>query len=273
MDTFEILSTIRNYAKLKNESDIPTMLLRRYANMGMHYVAQVLYPIYHELLVTTVEEASVSAASIDFPGEALRLISVERKDSGDVWRPAGKIEVEDRSHIDADPNAKSAASEPLYCLEGREIYIYPAPSSSDVRIRYRRRVVDLTMGKATYASATTATLAGNSSPDNDVYNSYDVAIYEITGGNTFTLQGIYKCSDYVGSTKVITLEGSGIFDNTKEYHYAIIPIVPEEYHNLIVDAGMIELKKARAIEGEGGSDLSALDNRLAAILKTNGLVE
>jgi|GEM_PF-3439586 len=275
MDTFEILSTIRNYSGLDSEDKLGTPLLRRSANLGMHYVAQVLQPIFAPFLARTRDYAAQSGASIGIPGDVLRIIDFERKNTANLWKTCTAVAVEDRGQIARNANYPGKTEEyPAYVHEGREVYIYPELSSTDIRMRYRRRLADMADGVANYESAASAALGGNAKPEADFYIGYDVAVYVETSGSR-TLKGIYRCTGYTAA-KVATLSGTGIFLASGEtYYFALVPILPEEFHNLVVDAGLIELKKSRRFDDGSNwkADLDALNARLGTILKAHGAEE
>lgn len=272
MDTFEIMSTVRNYSGLETPQNIGDPLLRRLCNLGMQYVAQSLIVLYRQFLVRTLELSSQSGAFVNVPGDMLSLINVEREDPDSIMRNCNRVEVEDKGLIGKNVNMPGTDEQyPCYVHEGREIYIWPLLSSDDVNVRYRRCIADLADGILTYASATTGVLGGNASPEDDYYNNYDFAVYTVTGASKL-LMGIYKVTDYAGATKTATFEGITLAASGTVYNYALVPIVPEEFHNLIVDASMIELKKAHKFEDTTSwqEDFTSLNTRIEMILKTNG---
>lgn len=271
MDTYEILSTVRDYSGLTTEEQISQILLKRYVNLGHMFVGQILLPIFMNFLVKTKPFEDITAAYVDLPDDVLQILDVEREDVTNTFmRLCTRVPVEDKGVIDKGANYKSSAAYPFYLWEGKELYIYPALVAADVNLRYKKRIQDIAEGPAAYASAVTAVLAGNASPDDDAYNSYNVAIYELVAG-TPTFQGVYKCTDYVGATKTITLDGEDIFLTDHYYYYALVPVIPPEYHNFIVDAGIIELMKAHQdVEGDWKESQADLINRLNATLAMNG---
>ena len=274
MDTYEILSTVRNYSGLETEDEIGTTLLRRYSNLGMMFVGQILLPLYHEFMVTTKSYQDQTGSSVAIPGDTLRVLDIEREDSNTQMRLCTKVPVEDKALIGKNANYPNDENYPSYVHEGRNLAIFPALSTTDVNVRYRRRLVDMAEGPAAYNAATQADLGGNALPDDDVYNDYDFAIYT-RSATALTLQGIYKCTDYEGANKRITLDGSSIFaDDGTVYYYALVPIIPAEFHNFIVDAGVIELKKAKKYQDETGwkDDQRELSERIAMTLQVHGVV-
>jgi hypothetical protein len=273
LDTFEILSTVRDYSGLKTEEDISQILLKRYVNLGHMFVGQILLPIFKEFLVKTKAFTNITAAFVDVPDDVLQILDVEREDIATTFlRLCTRVPVEDKGVIGKGANYQPSADYPFYLHEGKELYVYPTLVTADVNMRYKKRIEDLAEGPATYASAVTATLGGNASPDDDAYNSYNVAIYERAAAS-LTLKGIYKCTDYVGATKLITLSGVTFQTPAHYYYFALVPVIPAEFHNFIIDAGMVELGKAHLIEGDWSARQTDLNNRLNATLAMHGFGE
>jgi len=270
LDTYEILSTVRDYSGLMTEEQIGQTLLKRYVNLGHMFIGQILLPIFKEFLVKTKEFSEITAAYVDVPDDVLQILDVEREDVDSTFmRLCTRIPVEDKGVIGKGANYQASADYPFYLHEGKELYVYPTLVAADVNMRYKKRIEDLAEGPATYASATTAVLGGNASPNDDAYNSYNVAIYERSAtGPSFV--GVYKCTDYVGSTKTITLSGVTFQTPSHYYYYALVPVIPAEFHNFIVDAGVIELMKAHRIEGDWNARQTELISRLNATLAGHG---
>lgn len=229
-------------------------------------------PILHEYLITTYEQTGQTADYISLPNDVLKIVDVLRENSEDAgYRVCTQVPVEHRDMIGKNANYPNSERYPSFVREGNNIYVYPALVDSNIKIRYRRRILDLDVGRAVYASATTATLGGaNAPPDDDAYNGYNVAVY-LRSATVLTLQKVYRCSDYVGLTRVITLTGTTIFLNAGQiYYYAIEPLLPREYHGFIVDAAIIELAKAKLVPGEWQSSQASLMGRMEFALRVMG---
>lgn len=103
-------------------------------------------------------------------------------------------------------------------------------SSSDgstYTLWYQQRIYELHAGAAAAGGAGVLTLAAGLRADkrNDYYNG---AYVEITSG---TVPGRYLVTDFVGSTRVLTLDTTS---SPSTDNYGIIPITPPECNNLIV---------------------------------------
>ena len=118
----------------------------------------------------------------------------------------------------------------------KTIGLYPKPNSANagaylhINGSYRPRI--LHAGTASTGSSTTLTLASGSStaPDpsnvDDYYNGIFIEIYDGTGQGDKA-----EITDYVGSTKVCTVNFTTTPDNTSVY--GMIPQIPEEAHPIM----------------------------------------
>lgn len=266
MDALEIMSTIRNFTGLETENDIPTKVLTRAVNFGMSYVSQILLKLYHNYLVQTKTYSSQTGSYVDVPGDMLHMLDATRDGVLCVAIPVGEKSLIDNDNV----NYEATARKPLVVHQGRRLYIYPTLSTMDVVVRYRKRQADLIYGNLTYASATTATLPSWASTSDDVYNGYDLAVYTVSDG-TLQLAGVYQITDYVGSTKVVTLSGSTLTDVAMKC--ALVPIIPEEFHPFVIEAGMMTVKRMPRYRREDevnswGDDMASLKAAMKDVLET-----
>lgn len=268
MDTYEILSTIRNFSGMQTEDDIGTPLLIRYVNKAKDKIVERLAPLFKDTLIVTLDYASESGSTITLPADVLRIVGLERKDSGAVNRDCGRVDGDNKEAIDKNVNLTASEKYPLYVREGNKLTIYPILSSTDVRLRYRRKICDLIFDRGLYDSGTTLTLNLDASVLDDYYNNYTLAIYQKIRSE-MNLVGLYPISDYVGSTKVVTLTGSTLSDLV--YFYALVPIIPSDYHDMIVDACLITLKKGKQYSDgvPWKEDADELDEAINLVLGTN----
>lgn len=280
MNTWELISYWRNLPKFDSENKISTPELLRLLNLGYGFVGQALYPLFSDDLVVELDAGSFnSAQTLYAPDDALYIISVYRETGNgtNLFKKCTRVDVEKKDLIGNDPQYPSRADYPYFVHEGKQIRVYPAflasPSDIAVKIVYRKRLADLIMGSSTTVGvADTLTLDVLASIRNDIYNGYDFAIYRknSSADNAWELNKILKVSDYVGSTKLMSFRdtsGNDEFSAATEYRYAIYPYIPEEYHNLIIDATRIELVKAGRIEGDARVMEAALAARMAAVLQ------
>jgi len=119
-----------------------------------------------------------------------------------------------------------------YYLRGRYIGILPVADSSlanAVTVHYQERLPVMHSGEMQSAT----TLDTTASQENDYYNGSEIVL---TGGAGVDGDRA-MISDYVGSTRTITLDSSGWAqgstpDTTSDYE--IVCKIPEEYHELII---------------------------------------
>lgn len=241
MDTYEILSAIRSFCELPNEDDIGTIQLLTIVNISQMLVAQEIMILFHEFMVESYEYSSQTGSTVAIPENMTQIVSLERKDSDGDFQPASRVGVSNKPLIDRDLNFQSYEKHPLYVHEGKNLYIYPTLSSTDVRLRYRRRVEDLFWGSITRQSDTTATIPAMAEPVDDIYNDYRIGVYSLASG-VFTFEGLGLITDYVGSTKVATVSGVTISAGTT-YWAGLVSLIPNEFHNIILESGIINTKR------------------------------
>ena len=271
MNTYEIMSTVRSFTGLDTETELGTPVLKRMMNLGVQTVAQLFMPLYHEFLVKTKPYTGESGVSVEIPMDLLRILDVERKDSADIFRGTAEVPVEDKSQVGKNVNYTPSEEYPLYVHEGKDLLVWPTLSTTDVNLRYRKRVIDLIDGTFTYASATPGTLGADALPEDHYYNDYMLAVYTVSSEEV-ALIGTYRITDYVGSTKVVTLSGPTLTDVSMRY--ALVPLLPAEFHNQIIEAAIINLKRtpkyfAKIGGASWGEDLAVLKAGIADLLQVN----
>ena len=271
MDAYTISSMVRSYSGLDNETELGTPQLRRLMNLGMQRVAQLLMPLYHEFLIKTHSYASATGASVDVPADLLRILDIEREDANGTMRLTTEVPAEDKGQVNKNVNFMAADEYPLHVHEGRSLLIWPTLATTDVNVRYRKRIIDLVQGPMTYGSATTVTLSADAIPEDDYYNGYDLTLYQ-DDSDGVVLIGTYKITDYVGSTKLATLSGSSLTDVTMMG--GLVPLIPAEYHETIVEATIANLKRIpKYAEKIGGSswvdDLAAMKANISDLVAVN----
>ena len=122
---------------------------------------------------------------------------------------------------------------------GNTLYLNAAPESDglDIDIYFQIDSPDMVTGTAQAGSATSITLASDSSPVDDIYNG---TLIEITGG---TGKGqIVVITDYDGSTNVATASFATAPDTTSTY--ATIPPFPKRGRRALIEK-TIELYRKR----------------------------
>jgi hypothetical protein len=121
------------------------------------------------------------------------------------------------------------------------IEINTAFTGGTYKLWYQKRPIELHAGTATAGGVSNLTLQADRGADvrDDYYNGASI---DIVGGS---VSGRYLISDYVGSTRVITLSTTATFST---YTYGIIPITPPECNNLIIlEATLLALAKPSSV--------------------------
>src|SRR3990167_1617056 len=272
MDAFEIMSVARSYSGLTGQNNIGDLMLLRFVNMANKSISQLLLPVFQQYLIKTTVKADQIGTQLEVPGDSLRLINVERefeKDTGN-YKPASPVDVANKTIIGVNPDFIASEDFPLFVDEGRYVQVYPTMAEIDeldVRLQYRKRIADIVYGKVTDIKAITfdeVTLNTGASLIDDYYNDYFLALYAVSDG-VHTLIGNHLITDYDGAGKVASINPATTLDNDDEVYYSLEPIIPVEFHNLIVDGTLIELAKAKKIPRNTNLE-EALINRINSYL-------
>ena len=272
MDAFEIMSVARSYSGLTGQNNIGDLMLLRFVNMANKSISQLLLPVFQQYLIKTTVKADQIGTQVEVPGDSLRLINVERefeKDTGN-YKPASPVDVANKTIIVVNPDFIASEDFPLFVDEGRYVQVYPTMAEIDeldVRLQYRKRIADIVYGKVTDIKAITfdeVTLNTGASLIDDYYNDYFLALYAVSDG-VHTLIGNHLITDYDGAGKVASINPATTLDNDDEVYYSLEPIIPVEFHNLIVDGTLIELAKAKKIPRNTNLE-EALINRINSYL-------
>jgi len=245
MDVLEILSSIRNALNLHSESELSTRELLRYINQA--YTKEIIPSLFDHIRADLYTESDLddqTGETVTRPTLADKIIAVDRGGYPCIFVPLRKKHKIDHYYGRIKQYPDDDTKHPLYLEEGSNIRIYPTLDDTDVIISYRKKLPELVYGKGTVASTTALTLDTFVSIIDDIYNNHQIVLYS-TSGTTITPAGIYTISDYVGSTRVATLSSAA---SNGTYEYALVPIVPDVFHPLVIDATFIELAKAGKYE-------------------------
>lgn len=181
---------------------------------------------------TTLTPGTVrdNATPYSFPSmpKVLKILSITDSDG----RPLEPIHVQQREYSSLDTQARGA--QVGYWLGHDKLWVNSASYDDTLSFYYIRRPIHLLCGTASAGSSTTMTLgAGSSSvqkpdPQDDYYN--DMYFYIHTGTRAGER---VQATDYVGSTRVLTITYSGAPSTDSEYcteselpdgHNEIIPV-------------------------------------------------
>jgi hypothetical protein len=136
------------------------------------------------------------------------------------------------------------AASGLSTFQGTEAYplkntieVNTSGNTGTFTLWYQQRYIELHAGTAAAGGVASLTLQASRRADkrNDYYNGAEI---EVISGNS---PGRYTISDFVGSTRVLTLATTSTFSTD---NYGIVPITPPECNNLIVlEATLLALAK------------------------------
>ncbi len=229
MDTFEIMSAVRNIAQKHSEELLPTPELLRCLNLAYRVVGTMLNPFYKDDLVVSFTETGISGDYI-FPQDVLFFINVYRKNGAGKFKLATKLDIELKPLIGTNQYS-SNENKPFFVQMGSSLSFTPALDSTDVMIEYRRQMSDLLFGIGmSSADKESITLDNHAPTKDDIINDYYLALYEYISGN-LQLVGINRITDYDALGKKATISCP---NSSQEYIYALVPIIPDDFHYLLV---------------------------------------
>ncbi|MFA5727944.1 MAG: hypothetical protein WC957_00820 [Candidatus Neomarinimicrobiota bacterium] len=263
MNSLEIMSTIREKLDLGSQEKISDRSLLVYVNMGYLLVAVAMKALLADVLVSRKSLSIAVPASVYVPGDCEEVINVERKygTTGD-YVFARKVEAANRAMIGTRNYPSNDETHPLYVRMGRIFQFSPVGTAEgDCRLEYRRRVPDLIWGKAAAATkaGTSITFDVDASKIDDVYNDHYLHTY-VKNGDNWVLEQIQLITDYVGSTRVATLDGAITSETppTENVWYSLEPLISTELHRLIVKAGIVEVLSDKSLQARGLVDGAAV---------------
>jgi hypothetical protein len=239
MDTFEIMTALRNITRLHSQEQLSDAELLRNVNLAYQMTCALLYPLFKEDLVVTLQE-TVSSGDYAIPKDALLLINVYRRNAATVFKLCTKLEME-KAGLIGTVNYPSDEDYPIVVQLGSLLSFTPALSATTIKLEYRKRIPELLFGIGTSASdGSYLTLNSYGPVRDDVLNYSWMALYKLTSGVPY-LVTVAKIGDYAGSTKRATMTCP---DNSQSYYYALVPMLPDEFHNFIVELSLVYLALA-----------------------------
>jgi len=152
--------------------------------------------------------------------------------------PLREIRFQDRERYARNSlNLLLGSDERFYYLRGQKLGVVPTPDSTianNLRLSFIRRPAELSYGTVASGTSTTLTLpatptAGTTWQIDDYYNSDSVYIVSGTGAGQRR-----DVSDYVGSTRTLTLSSAWSTTPDTTSMYSFISPIPEQYHEILV---------------------------------------
>lgn len=254
MNSFEIMSINREKLALGNEGEFGSRSLLAYVNLGYLRVAVALRVLLADVTISRKSLSVAVPASIGVPGDCEEIINLERQYAAlGAYRFCREVKAGNRAMIGTRNYPSNDESNPLFIRTGRNLEIYPVGTSAgDCRLEYRRRIPDLVYGKAAAATngGTAITLDVDASKIDDVYNGHYLHTY-VKNGADMVLEQIQLITDYVGSTRVCTLDGAITSETAEDVWYALEPLFTTELHYLVVKAGMAEIAGDKTLQLQG----------------------
>jgi len=266
MDTCEIMTAVRNLCRLHSEGDLPERELLRNVNLSYSMVCALLYPLFKEDLIYTHNE-TVASGDFAIPKDLLLLINVYRKNSDLAYKLCNRLEMENKGLI-GTVSYPSDEDHPIYVQLGSQLSFTPTLSTTDIKLEYRKRIPPLVFGIGTSAADGTYITLDNYAPvRDDVLNYSWIALYKLTAGVPL-LSTVAKIGDYVGATKRATVTCP---DNNQAYHYALVPVLPDEWHHFVVEMALVYLALADYYKKDPKVLKNAAMEAIIFVLKTQGI--
>jgi len=213
-------------------------------NDAKNFAQNKIIELFEDFLVETTDITITSGTeTYTLPANTLKIRLIEREGvaSTETDRELFPISMTDKfRYSNANGYFSYLNSSEFYYIWGNTIGIKPEPNTAGTRkIWYIKKLPDLSYGTAAAAASTTITLAatpslGTTSNVDDYYNGSSVYIVSASTGAGQTV----KITDYVGSTRVATVETFGTTP-TGTIVYDIVCEIPESHHKfLVLDAAL-----------------------------------
>lgn len=262
MDTLDIVTTLRNMTH-KSERDLPTLEILRAINLANGILVSYLGKLVEKYVYGEIIFSDVSG-DITLPEDLINIITLYRHD-GSEYRKCADISIGNKPLIGKDPNFPDDPANPLFVRIGNKVTIYPTPDGS-VKLEYMRMTPELIIGKGTSAAdGSYLTLDEMAPMVDDILNNYYLNVYN---SNYYKLSCVL-ITDYDGSNK----KAFGSFPAGQGLIYSLVPLVPADFHWLMVDFALAFLSLAGYYEGDGAKMRKDAQDNLISILKLRGIIQ
>ncbi|MBC8458846.1 MAG: hypothetical protein H8D67_12705 [Deltaproteobacteria bacterium] len=269
MDTFELMTGLRNITRKHSETDLSSLELLRCINLANNLISQQLYPLFKDDLVASLQANSQSGSSYLIPADVLLMINVYRENTSSVLKLANKLEVEQKPLIGTNQYPDDEDS-PLYVQFGERIEFTPTLSSTDIRFEYRKRIAELVWGIGTSAGdGSYITLDDYAPVKSNVLNGYWLALYKKFDGvlRKVAVEQILVYT-YTGGNGIAMFTCP---ESNQEYVYALVPILPSEFHNYLIDGGLVYLAKSGFYDRDADKLEIGLKDNIRMTLALHGI--
>jgi len=266
MDTFELMTAVRNITRLHSENELSNKELLRNINLAYDTVCAMMYPLFKQDLVVSLTESS-QTGDYAYPKDVLLFINIYRKNASAVFKYCNVVDIENKPLI-GTVSYPSDADRPIVTQVGSLLSFTPALSSTDIKIEYRKRIAPLIFGIGTSSAGSDyITLDPLAPVRDDVLNYYWLALYKESAGVPY-LQDVVKITDYDGSDRKASCTTQ---DDSQAYTYALVPILPDEFHHFIVDMTLVYLAMADYYKKEPAGLRTAVMEAIIFTLKSQGI--
>lgn len=237
MDVLEIMTAIRN---IENLDDIPDRELLRSINNGYRFVVGELGDKVRAYLVQDAYTKGVSGTGLMYyPDDVYEPVYAMR--NGIKCSP---ISIDEKELIGVNVNYPSDNDNPLCLFLSARLEVFPAmpvtTPAEDIKMVYLAYPPDLLFGQSSITSGGHIVLNyANARHSDDYYKNSRLSFYNIAEAK-IDHRGIDIITAYIGSSTTATMN---TLSSLSDIYFASIPVIPEEYHTMIIDAAVSELAK------------------------------
>ena len=270
MNALEIMSIARNRIGLLNETAFATPELLPLLEIAQNRVDRVIHGLYDSQLTRTKIYSNMTASYVLLPKDVREISGASRLDSDGIDRPCTILDFSKKEDIGVDPNYSPSEYSPYAVRDGDNLYFFPVLASTTVSVKYKRIPQAPPVGIYYWIDSDSGTLGELALPIDDLYIDYFVTLYQRTDKRI--AKGVWTITDYLGSTKVIDVKESGV-PAVANLEYALHPIIPAHYHDVLVGGLVAELYKSQDVRKALGikeeialAEDSQFEKRLRALI-------
>lgn len=222
-NAYDMLALLRDNVGEAAPAQWSNLNLLRRLNLAYDAVARFVSEVSGQWLVKSKSLTAVSSV-LTLPDDCAKPVYLENSDGYPVnWLNSVAQRSVSRG-IGANVGIETYSE--AYPLKDT-IEINTSGGSGTYTLWYQQKIYELHTGTAAAGGVGVLTLEASLRADkrNDYYNG---AVIEVVSG---TVPGRYTITDFVGSTRVLTINTTSTFSTDS---YGIVPITPSECNNLII---------------------------------------
>ena len=249
MNILEIISTSKYFSRTPqlNESDLssevddalPIDFWSKSLNMAQDYLLTKVAQSFQDYF-TNSQTISYSAGTneYDIPGNAVQIRMIERV--GDYYNedlhPILINKKNDYTSLETNPTTLRYPQ--FFYVFGNKVGIVDADAAGTARMFYIRKLPKIFYGTVTVPTTTTVVIPatpdiGTIDDRNDYYNGAYLRIVSCTGGAATGAGQRLKITDYVASTRTLTVDAPTIAVSATTIKAEIVCEIPEEHHKVV----------------------------------------